>query len=123
MLLKISALFLWYFTLVFLLAVFGSNIPLLKEDTFLGDILIRRPYQFDFELMFTVLYFVWGIFLWKSSKESNKNSNFVSFTGWTFLTQAIVMVILAFLQSRESLHFIFDSIPWFILGALLFRSK
>ncbi|GEM_PF-2962594 len=123
MLLKICAIFLWYFTLVFLLAVFGSYIPLLKENTFLGDILIRRPYQFDFELMFTVLYFVWGIFLWKSSVNPNKNSNFVSFTAWAFLTQAIVMIVLAVLRTDETLHFVLDSIPWFILGTLLFRNK
>ena len=103
--------------------MFGSNIPLLKENTFLGDILIRRPYQFDFELMFTVLYFVWGIFLWKFSKEPNKNSNFVSFTAWAFLTQAIVMIILAVFRTEEALHFVLDSIPWFILGTLLFRNR
>ena len=123
MLLKISALFLWYLTFVFFLIILGANAPFLKEGTLLGDILIRRPYQWDFELMFSVLYFVWGLFLWKASKEATKNSLFISFTGVAFITQAIIMIIMAFLRTGEALHFVLDSIPWFILGFLLLRHK
>lgn len=121
MLLKISALYLWYFILVFVLAVLGSTLPFLQEGTLLGDILIRRPYQWDFEFMFTMLFAVWGIFLWKESKTPQKNSIFISFTGWAFVTQAISMIILALLRTHETSHFILDSIPWFMLGIFLLR--
>jgi len=63
-LIRVVAIYLWWFLIVFILAINSSKISWLTEGTHWGDALLRRPYAWDFELMFVVLFIVWGIFLW-----------------------------------------------------------
>ncbi|MBI5803536.1 hypothetical protein HY448_02515 [Candidatus Pacearchaeota archaeon] len=118
--LKISSLFLLYFIPLFFLVVsdFGKNF--LQVGTFLGNLLIRYPYQWDYELMFLGIYLVWGIFLWKASKNPEKNITFIKFTAWGFIVNAITMIIVGSVKTEDLIHLITDSVPWFGLGFLIF---
>ncbi len=121
MILKITAIFLWYFTPLFFFIVWDINRanPLLKEGTILGDMLVRRPYQWDFELFFAGLFLVWGIFVWRATKDTQKDSNIIKFTGWAFLVQAITMILAGAIRSQDLMHLLNDSIYWFILAFLI----
>ncbi|MCC6323439.1 hypothetical protein IT400_01460 [Candidatus Nomurabacteria bacterium] len=111
---KISALYLWWYGIVFILVVADLKLGFLSEG--LKNILARYPYQWDYELMFTILFFVWGIFLWKDFRLNK-------FSGYAFLTQGIVMVTLGIIRQNEIIHLFTDSILWIILGCLLLKQS
>lgn len=83
------------------------------------SILARYPYQWDLELLFTVLAAVWGIFLWESAETLDASRKLLQFTVVAFLTQGIATVILGLLRPTEIAHLLLDSVPWFVLGILL----
>ena len=120
-LLKVTAIFLWYFVTLFFFLVWDLNRvdPFLKEGTLLGDMIVRHPYQWDFELFFAGLFLVWGIFLWKASKNTQKDCALIRFTGWAFLVHATTMIVVGVINSQDFIHLASDSIYWFILGSLL----
>ncbi len=120
--LRITALFLWYFVLLFLFIVLDMNMstPFLKEGTFIGDMMIRYPYQWDYELMFAGLFLVWGIFLWKASKKLSENKMVIQFTAWAFLAHAVSMIIVGLIRSSAFTHLVTDSILWFLISFLIF---
>ncbi len=116
--LKISAIFLWYFTPLFILIV--TSPFLFKQGTFWGDLIVRHPYQWDYELMFAGFYLVWGIFVWKTAKNPGNNLSFIKFTAWGFLANVVTNIIVGLLRTQELSHLVTDSIPWFGLGLLIF---
>ena len=120
--LKITSVFLWYFVVLFFFIVWDLNRaePLFREGTRLGDAMIRFPYQWDFELMFAGIFLVWGIFLWKASRNAKNNLLFIRFTAWAFLVHAISMIIIGLINSQELMHLVNDSIFWFLITFLLF---
>jgi len=119
--LKITGLFLWYFVALFFFIVWDMNrsTSLLKEGTTLGDLMIRHPYQWDFELFFAGLFLVWGIFIWRATKDTRKDLNLIKFTGWAFLIHASTMIIAGAVKTQDLTHLISDSISWFILSFLI----
>lgn len=116
--LKVSALYLWYFTPLFLLIISNGS-HLLQQGTFLGNLIIRHPYQWDYELMFAGLYLVWGIFVWKASKNIENNLNLIKFTAWGFFAIIVTNIIVGLFRIHELAHLISDSIPWLLLGSLI----
>lgn len=119
--LKATAIFLWYFVALFFFIIWDLNRdkPILKEGTTFGDMIVRFPYQWDFELFFAGLFLVWGIFLWKATKNNQKDSNLIKFTGWAFLVHAITMIIVGSIHSQDLVHLLTDSIYWFIFAFLI----
>ncbi len=119
--LKLTSIFLFYFVLLFVFITWDLNQTnsILEEGTTLGNLIIRYPYQWDFELFFAGLFLVWGISLWKSSKDVGKNSLMIGFTGWAFLVHAITMLIVGITKTEVLTHLATDSIPWFIFGILI----
>lgn len=113
--LRITALFLWYFTPVYIFTVLG----LITNVSIFSYSFVRQPYQWDFELMFAVLFLVWGIFLWMASNKSAENILFIRFTAWSLMTHVAVMVSLGLSREGELVHFFVDSIPYLILGIVL----
>lgn len=103
-LIRLVAIYLWWFSIVFILAIGFSSISFLAEGTSLGDTLIRHPYQWDFELMFTVLFFIWGIFLWRSSTDIKSNKTFINFTAWALLTHGLVFITIGLLKPGILTH-------------------
>ena len=114
--LRLTSVFLWYFTPAYILTVLGS----VSNLRIFGYSFVRQPYQWDFELMFAVLFLIWGIFTWIASCNPKENSLFVRFTAWALLTHGIVMICLGFLRAGELTHFLIDSVPYFVLGLVLF---
>lgn len=119
--LRLSALFLWYFVVLFFFIVWDLQRaePLFKQGTLLGDAMIRFPYQWDFELFFAGLFFVWGIFLWQASTNILRDARLAAFTGWAFIVHALTMIIVGIIRNQELAHLVNDSISWFLLGSLL----
>lgn len=120
-LLKVTAIFLWYFVVLFFFLAWDLSRanPFFEEGSFMGDMVVRQPYQWDFELFFAGLFLVWGVFLWQASKEPQKNSSFIRFTGWAFLVHAITMIIVGLIKSEDFIHLVSDSIYWFLFSSLL----
>lgn len=114
---KIAALFLFWYILVFALVMSDLSFNFLSPG--IKNILARYPYQWDYELMFSAFFLVWGIFLWKSSVDEK----FVRFSGMAFLAQGLTIIGLGFLRQDEAFHFFLDSILWIVLGFLLLISK
>jgi len=104
--LKISAIFLWYFVALFFFIVWDMNQAnrLFKEGTTLGDMMVRHPYQWDFELFFAGLFLIWGISLWRASRNTQKDSALIKFTGWAFLIHAITMLIVGAIKQEDLKH-------------------
>ena len=121
MTLKTTAIFLWYFVALFFFIIWDINRvnPFFKEGSTLGDMMIRHPYQWDFELFFAGLFLVWGIFIWQAAKNPQKDSSIIKFTGWAFLIHAVTMIIVGFIRSQELIHLLNDSIYWFFLSFLI----
>ncbi len=118
--LKISAIFLCYFTPLFLLVISDVGSRLFQEGTFLGEAIVRHPYQWDYELMFAGLYFVWGIFVWKAAKNPKENLSFIKFTAWGFFANVATNILVGLFRTKELTHLAADSIPWLVLGLLIF---
>jgi len=118
--LKISAIFLWYFTPLFLLIVSDVGNQLFQSGTFFGDLIVRYPYQWDYELMFAGFYLVWGIFVWKAAKNPENNSTFIKFTAWGFFANVATNMIVGLFRTEELSHLVTDSIPWLVLGFFIF---
>lgn len=118
---KISAIYLWYFTPLFLLIVSRVGNRLLQQGSLLGDLIIRYPYQWDYELMFAGFYLIWGIFLWKAAKDPAKNISFIKFTAYGFFANVATNLIVGLFRTEELVHLLTDSILWFMLACLMFR--
>jgi hypothetical protein len=114
--LRVSAVFLWYFTPLFLLIVSGIVGRLFPDDI----LIVRHPYQWDYELMFAGFFLVWGIFVWKAAKNPEMNLSFIKFTAWGFFAIVLTNILVGLFKTADFIHLANDSIPWFILGLLIF---
>ena len=101
---KASALYLFWYVFVFLIVASDLSLHFLPQE--IKSILARYPYQWDYELMFSSLFLIWGIFLWRF----HTNKELVTFSGVAFLAQGVAVITLAFLRQNESIHFFLDSI-------------
>lgn len=117
-LIRAVALYLWWFTVVFALAINSEKISWLAQGTHWGDALLRRPYAWDFELMFVVLFIVWGVYLWRASTRITHNLSLLKFTSWAFITHAGILVVIGLLREGELAHLVIDSIFWLLAGLL-----
>lgn len=118
--LKISAIFLWYFTPLFLLIVSDIGSRLFQENTFWGNLIVRHPYQWDYELMFAGFFLIWGIFVWKAARTPEKDLTFIKFTAWGFFAIVLTNILVGLFRTQDLIHLITDSIPWLVLGLLIF---
>lgn len=119
--LKISAIYLWYFIPLFLLIVSDIGSHLFQQGTFFGNLIVRYPYQWDYELMFAGFYLVWGIFVWKAAKNPENNLSLIKFTAWGFFANVATNIIVGLLRTQELSHLATDSILWLVLGLLIFH--
>lgn len=119
-LLKIAAIFLWYFTPLFFLIISDVGNRLFQENSFLGNLIVRFPYQWDHELMFAGFCFVWGIFVWRAAKSPENNKSFIQFTAWGFLVNALTNILVGLFRTQDLAHLVTDSIPWLIISFSIF---
>jgi hypothetical protein len=118
--LRLLALILWLNIPVFVITVLGPHFSFLKKFTpeFRGS-----TYQWDFELMFMVIFLVWGWYLWKASFEPKKHSLFIDFSIWANIAHGLTMILIGLLREGELIHLLKDSVVLLLPAILLFYSK
>src|SRR3989339_1656632 len=92
--LKILAIFFWWYVIVFLLSIaplIGISIPAIVSPEYRGD-----AYAWDFELLFTFIFAVWGYYLWSASSNPAKHSLFINFTIAATIAHINGMLIVGF---------------------------
>lgn len=109
--LKFLAIYSWSFTPTFIL----SLLP--QRESFLGEIFIREDQVtgYQFELLFAMIFFVWGIYLWKASAMPQKYSYFINFTLVTTFVHILWMLIVAVIDVADRVHLLRDAL---VLGAI-----
>ncbi|KND50903.1 MAG: hypothetical protein AB202_00660 [Parcubacteria bacterium C7867-007] len=115
--LKLLALFFFWYTVVFILSVLpllGIGLPSLIQPSFRGV-----AYVWDFELFFTVIYFVWGIYLWKASRTPQQHKLFIDFTLWATFAHILAMFAVGFIRTEDFGHLVIDGVALAIPLALV----
>lgn len=120
-LLKFVCLELWIFSAKVIVVIIGLALDaaFVQEGHFLGDILMRHPYRWDFETMIAAIYIVWGIFLWKASREPEKHSSLISFTIYANLFHGALMFVQALIRTHETTRLLGDTLHLFLPAAVL----
>lgn len=117
--LKLLSIYLWVYTPVFILSLLPA-----RQST-LGQLFIRdaQIVNWEFELLFAMIFFVWGIYLWKASKWPNENQFFINFTISATIVHIVWMVIVGVLNAQDTLHMFKDAVILFVLLCLVLFSK
>lgn len=106
--LRLLSLFFWWYLIVFLLSVLpllGVFIPVWLIPEFRGE-----SYAWDFELMFTAIFVVWGAFLWKAANNIKENKSFIRFTIWATAAHIVAMLIIGTVQRDDFQHLLIDAV-------------
>lgn len=92
--------YLWWYTVV----LFFYLPPLL--NTWLGSIFVRngQVVNWEFEILFALIFLVWGIFLWISARKPEENGLFIHFTVWASVVHVVWMICVAFINPVDSWH-------------------
>lgn len=115
--LKILALFFWWYGVVFVLSVArlgGVSLPALPFLEYRGDV-----YAWDFELMFTAIFLVWGWYLWIASKEPQQHRLFIGFTIAATLAHIAAMLVIGLIRTTDLTHLLIDAVALSIPTALV----
>ncbi len=98
--LRLMSVYLWWYTVV----LFFYLPPLL--NTWLGGIFVRNRQivNLEFEILFALLFLVWGIFLWISARKLEENKLFIHFTIWASIVHILWMICVAFINPVDALH-------------------
>ncbi len=119
LLLRLLALIFWYLSFIFVATLVTLDDPSsIFQNTMRGS-----DYRWDYEAMFTAIYFVWGIFLWKAARNPEKHLSFIDFTIGANIVHAIVMTIVGFFREGEIYHLLTDSLVLLIPTLLLWYFK
>lgn len=105
--LRIMAIVFWFYIPVFVLSVLpltGIEIPQLFFTEYRGP-----EYIWDFELMFTVIFGIWGYFLWKASYAPEKSTTFIQFSMWASAGHIVSMLVVGIVRPNDLAHMIQDA--------------
>ena len=119
--LRILALFFWWYGVVFVLSVAqlgGLSLPALPFLEYRGD-----AYAWDFELMFTAIFMVWGSYLWIASKEPLRHRLFVDFTIVATVAHIAAMLVIGFIRTTDLTHLLIDAVMLSIPTALVIYAR
>lgn len=123
---RFIAIELWIFTAKATVGV----IVLLSQSALTNDLLffgvpLMRPYAWEYETMIASIYIVWATYLWRASKNPERQTALINFTIWANLLHGSVMIIQAIIHDHEVYRLLFDSatllIPPIILLSLRFH--
>lgn len=117
--LKLFALIFWWLSFIFVATLLTADYP----NTIFQHTVRGQEYRWDYEAMFTAVYFVWGIFAWKAAKNPEKHILFINFTIWANIFHAIVMTIVGVFRPGEFYHLLTDSLVIFIPALALLYAK
>lgn len=104
--LKILAIIFWLYIPIFILSILpllNISVPNFFFTEFRGE-----KYIWDFELMFTAIFSVWGYYLWKISKNPLENLTFIDFTIWATIFHVIAMLLIGIIRSSDLSHMLKD---------------
>ncbi len=119
--LKILALFFWWYIVVFLLSVapsLGVQLPSALIPEFRG-----AEYAWDFELMFTLIFAVWGYYLWVASRAPEQHSLFINFTIAATFAHILGMLVIGLIRPGDLSHLLTDAIALTIPTVLVVYVK
>lgn len=110
----IGVMFIVFFTLAFIASATKSDMPnLLYRMTGWGDIGDAE------EQMISVVYIVWGFFLWAAARDPGRNKLFIDFTLAANIAHFGLMGIQALTYSGEHTHLYGDVMLGFAILAVL----
>ena len=103
---KLLAVYFWSFMPTFIL----SLLP--QRNTVFGELFIRdaQVAGYQFELLFALIFFVWGVYLWKASKNPGTHLFFIDFTLWASVAHLLWMVLIATIQPADTTHLLRDAV-------------
>ena len=117
--LKILAIFFWWYGVVFVLSVaplLGVSLPSILAPEYRGD-----AYAWDFELMFTLIFVVWGYYLWIASRTPEQHKLFIDFTIAATFAHIAGMLVIGLLRPDDFWHLLKDAVALAIpLGLVLY---
>jgi hypothetical protein len=119
--LKILALFFWWYIVVFLLSV----APLLEvqlPSAFIPEFR-GAEYAWDFELMFTLIFAVWGYYLWVASRAPEQHSFFINFTIVATFAHILGMLLVGFVKEGDLWHMLKDAVALSVPTVLVLYLK
>ncbi len=119
--LRILALFFWWYGVVFVLSVAqigGMALPQLPFLEYRGE-----AYAWDFELMFTAIFVVWGSYLWIASKEPQQHRLFVDFTIVATIAHIAAMLVIGSIRTADLTHLLIDAVALSIPTALVVYAR
>jgi hypothetical protein len=110
--LKLLSIYFWSFTPTFILSISP------QRDSFVSQLFIREAQvtEWQFELLFALIFLIWGAFLWQASKKPSLHAFFIKFTIWTSVVHLAWMILLAVTEQADRLHLLRDAA---VLGALI----
>lgn len=115
--LRILAVFFWWYGVVFVLSVArlqGWDVSMVPFLDYRGT-----SYAWDFELMFTAIFMVWGAYLWMAAKEPQKHRLFIDFTIAATLAHIATMLVIALVRSEDLWHLLGDALALSVPVALV----
>lgn len=104
--LKLLALFFWWYIpnyIFLILSLFGIHLPLVPEFR------NNQLSAWDFELMFTAIFAVWGWYVWKAAQNPTKNLYFIDFTIWATVAHILTMVVVGLVVQNDLVHMLVDA--------------
>lgn len=119
--LRILAVFFWWYGVVFVLSVLqlgGLSLPALPFLEYRGD-----AYAWDFELMFTAIFVVWGWYLWIASKEPQEHRLFIDFTLVATSAHIGAMLVIGLIRPSGLSHLLIDAVALSIPTALVLVAR
>ncbi len=105
--LRILALFFWWYLVVFVLSIaplLGISLPIWFTPEFRG-----QSYAWDFELMFTAIFFVWGYFLWRAATQPLEHRSFILFSIWATVAHIAAMLVVGLIRVEDFQHLLTDA--------------
>lgn len=106
--LQLLAVFFFWYIVVFMLSVLpllGVSFAPYLQPEFRGD-----TYAWDFELFFTAIFAVWGVFLLKAAKTPQKHILFIDFTIWATIAHIAAMLVIGIIRIDDLVHLVKDAI-------------
>ena len=67
-------------------------------------------YPWDYELMFTLIFAVWGGYLWKVAKQPKQYDLFIQFSIFATLAHIVGMLMVGLVHAEDLPHMIKDAV-------------
>lgn len=115
--LRLLSLFFFWYLVVFVLSILplvGVQIPPILQPEYRGT-----AYAWDFELMFTAIFVVWGFFLWKAAEKPEENRSFISFTIYATIAHIAAMLVIGIVRTADFIHLLVDAVALSVPLALV----